>query len=138
MLCCINLPLNLLQHCVSGISIYQKIKNLLTLILMKTSIYSEMKEILKHCIFQNSCIKFLTYQFFWKIIKYYQILTYKCVFAHLSFHEYFYTETGIQKVEFKSSFSPKFHLVGDWSSKVELESSLSGVLKCSLEQLIII
>ena len=56
----------------------------------------------------------------------------------LRFQKYIDTETGIKKVEFKSSFSPRFHLVGDWSSKVELESSLSGVLKCSLEQLIII
>ena len=39
----------------------------------------------------------------------------------------FYNETGIQKVEFKSSFSPGFHPVGDWNSEVELKSSLSGV-----------
>ena len=36
-------------------------------------------------------------------------------------------KTGIQKVEFKSSFSPGFHPLGDWNSKVELKSSLSGV-----------
>ena len=38
MIYCINLPLNLLQGCLSGTSIYQNIKNLLTLILMKTSV----------------------------------------------------------------------------------------------------
>jgi len=49
-------------------------------------------------------------------------------------------KSGIQKVEFTSSFSPRFHPacdlvktginpVGDWSSKEELKSSWSGVLK---------
>ena len=33
-------------------------------------------------------------------------------------------------------YSPRFHPVGDWNSKVELKSSLSGVLKWSLEQLV--
>ena len=37
----------------SKTSIYQKIENLLILILMKTSIYSKMIEILKHCIYEN-------------------------------------------------------------------------------------
>ena len=41
-------------------SFYKKIKNLLTLILMKTSIYSKMIAILKHCNYQIVCIKFLT------------------------------------------------------------------------------
>ena len=68
---CINLPLNLLQDCLSGTSIYQNLKNLLTLILMKTLIYSKMIELLKHCTYRNYCIQFLTYKFFWKIIKYY-------------------------------------------------------------------
>ena len=40
-------------NCQSKISIYQKIENLLTSILMKTSIYSKMIAILKHFIFQN-------------------------------------------------------------------------------------
>ena len=31
----------------------------------------KMIEILKHYMYQNSCIKFLTYQFLWKIMKYY-------------------------------------------------------------------
>ena len=63
-------------------------------------------------------------------------------------HEYIDTETGIQKVKFKSSFSPRFypvydlvklgfkklsltrfHPAGDWILKVELKLSLSGVLK---------
>ena len=56
----IHLQLYLLQDCLSGTSIYEKVENLLTLILIKTSIYSKIIEILKHCIFQNVCIKFLT------------------------------------------------------------------------------
>jgi len=60
MLYCINLPLNPLQDCLSGTSIYQKIKNLLTLNIMKTLIYSKMIENLEHCVYQKSCITFLT------------------------------------------------------------------------------
>ena len=130
MLYCINLPLYLLQDCQSGTSIYQKIKNLLTLILMKTSIYSKTIEILKHFIYQNSCIKFLTYQFFWKIIKYYQILTYKCVFVQLRFHEYLDTETGNQKVEFRWSLctqiSPGWWLEFKSGVKVEINWSFEN------------
>ena len=42
----IHLPLYLFKYCQSRTSIYQKIENLLTLILLKTSIYSKMIEIL--------------------------------------------------------------------------------------------
>ena len=48
----------------------------------------------------------------------------------LRFREYIDTETGIQKVEF---MHPRFQPAGDWSSKVELKSSLSGDLKSSFE-----
>ena len=90
-----------------------KIKNLLTLILMKTSIYSKMIEILKHCIYQNSSIKFLTYinsfETSSNIIKFSLKNAFLCIWGFMNILT--------QKLEFKKSslcqvYSPRFHRDG--------------------------
>ena len=43
---------------------------------------------------------------------------------------------GLKKSSLSRVFAPRFQPVGEWNSKVELKSSLSGVLKWSLEQLV--
>jgi len=108
MLYCINLYL--LQDCLSGNSIYQKIKNLLTLILMRTSIYSKMIEILKHCIYQNSCIKFLTFQFFWKIIKFSLKNAFLCSWGFVNILT---QKLGFKKSSLSEVYAPRFQPVGD-------------------------
>ena len=114
MIYCINLPLNLLQDCLSGTSIYQNIKNLLTLILMKTSIYSKMIEILKHCIYQKSSniIKFSLKNAFLCSWGFVNILTQKL---------------GLKKSSLSRVYAPIFHLVDDWENIWFKKSSLSRV-----------
>ena len=109
-------------------------------------IYFKMIEILKHCIYQNSCIKLHINSFEKSTNNIKFSLAFLCSWG-------FVTQIGIQKVEFLSSlctqistswwlgktgiqksslsrvYEPRFHTAGDWSSKVELNSSWSGVLK---------
>ena len=40
---------------------------------------------------------------------------------------------GFKKASLSRVYAPKMHPAGDWSSKVELKSSLSGDLKSSFE-----
>jgi len=135
MICCINLPLNLLQDCFSGTSIYQNIKNfLLTLILMKISIYSKMIEILEHCIYQKSSniIKFSLKNAFLCSWGFVNILTQKLGFKKSSLN-WVYTpifhpvddweNLGFKKSSLSSVYAPRFHPVDKWISTVEFKSS---------------
>ena len=48
----------------------------------------------------------------------------------------FISKLGLTYSSLRQVYAPRFHPVGDWNSKVDLKSSLSGVLKWNLEQLV--